>query len=160
MKKSDLMVPSKSVIPGESLPLKGKLPSPYWQSVDWWALANKRWPEINLAFDGKCHEDWLLFDQIDILADQMEVDFVDAATWGLQRALGDRFVSARKMLAQRQNWDADILYICIIFGIQLCNFFSPKQIPGPDRIFHMIKALLISDDELLMNTPTENTTPC
>lgn len=160
MKKSDLIVPSKPVVPGDSLPLNGKPPSFYWMSVDWWALASKRWPEINLAFDDKCHEDWLLYEQIDILADQVEVDFVDAANWGLQRALGDRFESAREMLAQRQMWDADILYICTIFGIQLCNFYSPKQIPDPDRIFHMIKTLLISDEELLINTPSGNVKHC
>lgn len=160
MNKPDLTIPSKPVIPGDSFPLNGKIPSPYWMGVDWWALAMKRWPDVKLELNHDCHEDWLLFDQIDILAEQMEVDYVDAANWALQRALSDRFQSAREMFAQLRIWDADILYVCTIFGVQLCNFFTPSETPDPDKVFHMIETLLISDEELLMNTPAENTRLC
>jgi len=160
MNKPDLTIPSKPVIPGDSFPLKGKTPSPYWMSVDWLALAMKRWPDVNLVLNQDCHEDWLLFDQIDILAEQMEVDYVDAANWALQRALGDRFQSAREMFAELKMWDAEILYVCTIFGVQLCNFFTPKETPDTDRVFHMIETLLISDEELLMNTRAKNSMPC
>lgn len=160
MNKPDLTIPSKPVIPGDSFPLKGKTPSPYWMGVDWWRLAMKRWPDVNLVLDHDCHEDWLLFDQIDILAEQMEVDYVDAANWALQRALGDRFQSAREMFAQRKMWDADLLYVCTIFSVQLCHFFGPKDAPDPDRVFHMIESLLISDEELLIEAQAENTRPC
>lgn len=160
MKKPDLLIPTKPLVPGESMPLNGKTPSPHFMGVDWYALAKKRFPDIKLTFEKKCHEDWLLYGQIEILAEQLEVDYVDAAAWGLRRALGNGLEPAREMAAQKITWDVDTLYVCTIFGLQLCRFIYPKKTPSPDMIMHMIDTLLVSDEELLMQAPAKNQQPC
>ena len=88
MKKSGPVIPFKSIDKSRQLLLCGKQVSCYWLAVDWLTLINMRKSLLKLTFDKNSNEDWLLYDQIDILAENMRVDFHDVAHWVLQRALG------------------------------------------------------------------------
>lgn len=149
MKKSGPVIPFKPIDKSRQLLLCGKQVSCYWQGVDWLRLINMRKPMLKLTFDKKSNEDWLLFDQIDILAENMHVDFHDATHWVLQRALDVRFVLAREMEAQRQPWDPDILYICRVISLQVCKYHGPTDTHTLERVDHMIRSLLLTDGELL-----------
>lgn len=159
MKKSGPVIPIKPIDTAKQLLLLGKPVSSYWMGVDWLALINMRKPLLKLTFDKKSNEDWLLYDQIDILAENMHVDFHDAAHWALQRALDDRFVLAREMEAQQQPWDPDILYTCRVMSLQLCKYHGPKDTHTQERVDRMIHTLLLTDGELLQMSQSTNRLP-
>lgn len=156
MKKTVPTIPIKPIDSGEPLLLCGRQPPVYWMQVDWWALANMRKPILKLNFDEKSNEDWLLYDQIDILAENMEVDFSDAAHWITRQALGERFQDAREMEARKIPWDQDVLYVCRILALQLCKYYGPNDTYNIERVDKMINSLLITDDELLLKAKPSN----
>ena len=102
----------------------------------------------------------MLYDQIDILAENMDVDFADAAHWSLRQALGEYFTSARNMHAGRMPWDLDIQYVCRIFSLQLCKSNRLKGAYSPERLDQVIEELLLTDDELLQGANPGNSLPC
>jgi hypothetical protein len=159
MKKSGPVIPTKPISISKPLLLCGKQVSCYWLGVDWLALINMRKPLLKLTFAKKSNEDWLLYDQTDILAENMHVDFHDAAHWALQRALDDRFVLARDMEAQRQPWDPDILYACRVMSLQICKYHGPKDIHTLEGVDHMIRWLLLTDGELLQMSQSTKRLP-
>ena len=160
MKKIAPTIPTKPVDVANILPLRGMEPPYFFLQVDWLALACKRKPLIKFTFDKKSSEDWLLYDQVDILAENMDVDFTDAAHWALRQALGENFQSARDMHAGRTPWNLDIQYVCRIFSLQLCKSHRLKGAYSAERLDQVIEELLITDDELLQGADPENSLPC
>ena len=160
MKKSVLTIPTKPIDEADILPLRGMEPPHFFRQVDWLALACMRKPLIKFTFDKKSSEDWLLYDQIDILAEKMDVDFTDAAHWALRQALGEYFQAARDMHAGRTPWDLDIQYVCRIFSLQLCKSHLLKGAYCPERLDQVIEELLVTDDELLRGAKPGNFLPC
>lgn len=153
-------IPTKSIDETNILPLRGMEPPYFFLMVDWLALACMRKPLIKFVFDKKSSEDWLLYDQIDILAENMDVDFADAAHWALRQALGKDFQPARDMYAGLTPWDSDIQYICRIFSLQLCKSHRLKGAYSPERLDLVIGQLLVTDDELLQEANPGNSLPC
>lgn len=160
MKKPVPTIPTKQVDLDNILPLRGMEPPYFFLQVDWLALACMRKPLIKFTFDEKSSEDWLLYDQIDILAENMDVDFTDAAHWALRQALGEKFQSARDMYAGITPWDLDIQYVCRIYSLQLCKFHRLKGGYSPDRLDQVIEELLATDDELLLAANPGNSLTC
>ena len=160
MKQSVPTIPTKPVAEADILPLRGMEPPYFFLQVDWLALACMRKPLIKFAFDKKSPEDWLLYDQIDILAENMDVDFTDAAHWALRQALGGNFQPARDMYAGVTPWDLDIQYVCRIFSLQLCKSHRLQGAYSPERLDQVIEELLVTDDELLQAANPGNSLPC
>ncbi|MBL8404303.1 MAG: hypothetical protein JNL16_07140 [Dechloromonas sp.] len=159
MKKETLTIPTKPMDEKDILPLCGMKPPAFFLQIDWMTLACMRKPLIKLSFDKKSAEDWLLYDQIEILAEKMDVDFCDAAHWGLRRALGVQFESARRMHKGRAPWNDDVRYICRIFALQLCNSRRFKNAYQASNLDNVIAELLVTDEELLLETASGNTLP-
>lgn len=160
MNKAVPTIPTKSIDEADILPLRGMEPPYFFLRVDWLALACMRKPLIKFTFDKKSSEDWLLYDQIDILAENMDVDFADAAHWALRQALGKNFQSARNMNAGLTPWDFEIQYVCRIFSLQLCKSHHLKGAYSPERLDQVIEELLVTDDELLRGAKPGNSLPC
>lgn len=160
MKKFVPTIPTKPVDEANILPLRGMEPPYFFLQVDWLALACMRKPLIKFDFDKNSSEDWLLYDQVDILAENMDVDFTDAAHWALRQALGENFQSAREMYAGIKAWDLDIQYVCRIFSLQLCKFHRLKGAYSPERLDQVIEELLVTDDELLIAANPGNSLTC
>ena len=160
MKKSVPTIPTKPVDEANILPLRGMEPPYFFLRVDWLALACMRKPFIKFTFDKSSSEDWLLYDQIDILAENMDVYFTDAAHWALRQALGENFQSARDMYAGVTPWDLDIQYVCRIFSLQLCKSHRMKGAYNPERLDQVIEELLVTDEELLRAATPGNSLSC
>lgn len=160
MKKVVPTIPTKPVDENNILPLCGMEPPYFFLRVDWWALACMRKPLIKLSFDKRSAEDWLLYDQIDILSENMNVDFADAAYWSLRQALGEHFTSARNMHAGRIPWNFDIQYVCRIFSLQLCKSYRLKGAYSLEMLDQVIEELLFTEDELLQGANPANSLPC
>ena len=160
MKTTIPTIPTKTVDVDNVLPLCGMEPPIFFLRVDWRALACMRKPLIKLPFDKKSGEDWLLYDQIDILAENMDVNFSAAAHWALRRALGEHFQPARNMYSGLTPWDLDLQYVCRIFSAQLCKSHRFKGAYSPERLDHVIEELLVTDDELLLEVNPGNVLPC
>lgn len=153
-------IPMKSIDETNILPLRGMKPPYFFLQVDWLALACMRKPLIKFVFEEKSSEDWLLYDQIDILAENMNVDFTDAAHWALRQALGKNFQPARDMQACLTPWDLEIQYVCRMFSLQLCKSHGLKGAYSPERLDQVIEELLLTDDELLQGANPGNSLPC
>lgn len=161
MKKSVPAIPTKPVDETYVLLLRGMEPPYFFLQVDWLALACMRKPLIKFTFEKKSSEDWLLYDQIDILAENMGVDFTDAAHWALRQALGEKnFQSAHDMYAGVTPWDLDIQYVCRIYSLQLCKSHRLKGAYSPERLDQVIEELLATDDELLLAANPGNSLTC
>jgi hypothetical protein len=160
MNKHSLLIPTKSNGDREIPLLCGMQPPSFFLQVDWYALINFRKPLLELRFRQESDEDWLLYDQIEKLAEDVGVDFDDAAHWVLKCALGPHFEDARQMFARSRPWDPDIFYVCRVVSIQLCKFLGPDDIHTLEHVDDTIDCLLITDAELLAAAPAANSTPC
>ncbi len=151
------LVPTKPFSENERIPICGKRITDFWMEIDWMTMINLHKPHLRLNFES--HDDWLLFDQIDILAENMDVDFADAAHWVLRRVWGENFEAARAMQAMCRPWDDDMLYTCRVVALQ----FSKHLYPNDNTLYHLdhlVHSLLRTDDEVLHEANGHKSLPC
>jgi hypothetical protein len=95
-----------------------------------------------------------------MFADEMDVSFIDAARWVLRQALGNRLEDAWLMAFNGKPWDPDVQYVSRIAALQVCKSYGPDDILTLKVVDNMVDALLVSEDELLMQEPPINRLPC
>ena len=140
--------------------LYGEEIAPYWLGLNWWDLACRHYPEIKLEFsDGPMHGDQL-FNMIAGLAGSVNAHFELAAHWVLRRALGAEFWAAREMDKGNRPWDPAIQYVCRVVSLQLCRNRAPNSAIEIGLVDHMIRPLLLPDEELLHEMQPINLLPC
>ncbi|MFA5241277.1 MAG: hypothetical protein WC029_01045 [Sulfuricella sp.] len=131
----------------------------YWIKMDWFGLLYDKSPVLKLVFED-CEEDWALFLLIDLFAEEVNVSFADATRWVLRQALGNRLEDARLMAFEGKPWDLDVQYVSRVAALQVCKGYSPDDIITLEMVDNMVGALLVSEEELLMQEPSINQLPC
>lgn len=133
--------------------------SRYWENVDWHLIVTCNYPDLKLEFEDK-EDDWALYMLIDMLAEETDIYFVDAASWVLCRVLGRRLKDVQKMAKDEIPWVHEFQYICRVVALNLCKFFDQDAVPSLRQVDRMIWCLLITEDQLLAESATANRVPC
>lgn len=131
----------------------------YWWNIDWYVLLTENYPVLKLKLDDT-EEDWALITLVDTLSIEIDVDFVDAASWILQQALEFNFYTARQMAKGKVSWDPQIQYQCRVMALLLCFWENPEVPYSLDQVDQMIWCLLATEDELLAESASANIFPC
>ena len=130
----------------------------YWGWIHWDEVITHNFSLLKLKFD-PTEDDWSLFLAVDALATETDIDFEEAASWVLQRALGESFEDAREMAQGNIPWDERILHLCRVMSLLLCKLYEPLRCHTIEKVDGMIWSLLISEDELLAEARYTNELP-
>ena len=133
--------------------------APYWGWINWDEVITNNFPVLKLKFDATA-DDWALFLAVDALANEADIDFEDAASWVLQRALGKRFADAREMAQGNAPWDENIRHLCRVMSLVLCKLYEPLRCHTIEKVDDMIWSMLISEEELLAEATCANDLVC
>lgn len=160
MKKKQTKSTAKSSGDATTIGPYNKPITEFWASMNWVEIINEEKLELKPDFESDPGEVGALYDWIDVLSENQDVSFSDAANWVLRKVLGDRFEDARRMEFQGERWDPDVQYTCRAITLQLCKNCGPNDIQTLSRVDRMIGSLLISEDEMLLRTLPINPLPC
>lgn len=151
-------LPPKNAITPESNPYFKPI-APYWGWIPWNEVITKNNPVLKLKFDNT-EDDWALFFTIKVLANETGIDFEDAASWVLHRALANRVEDARKMAQGVIPWDTEVRHICRVMSLLTCKLYDEDIRHTLEKVDQMIWSLLITEDELLECAPPGNRLAC
>ena len=132
--------------------------SEYWCWIHWDEIIDNNFPILKLKFD-PIEDDWSLFLAVDALASETDIDFEEAASWVLHRALGESLEDARKMAQGNIPWDERIQHLCRVMSLLLCKLYEPLRCHTIEKVDDMIWSLLISENELLAEARYSNELP-
>jgi len=131
----------------------------YWGNIDWFDLIISNYPVLELKFDGT-KDNLSLVSIVDSMSIETDIDFEDAASWILKRALKFDYYAAREMFTGKIAWDPQIQYVCRVMALLICFWKNPDILHALEKVDRMIECLLITEDELLAQSATLNRFPC